>query len=371
MKSKTIHFDAVDTLMFRDGKPFNQSDAGASEASSIFPPYPPTLVGAVRAMLWQESLDGKWIEDALGNGTNWQQGDSLGNLRFGAPIVMKNSRPVFPVPLHVVTGEPGKSGKTGEKSKIKPLYSQLSPGPKRECDLKSGGNLVRLPKPMNGELEGIKVIEDRWLTLEGMKKVLAGHVSFLAEQDFIKRSDLWQTEPRVGIGIDSQTRIVSDSQLYMASHIRMADDVTLALTVEGWPEPKKAEKQKPFLRPLAGEHRVASIHYDEEVLPIPAAVRASGQTKTCVIAISPVVPDPDNDFAILGLPDECVISACLGKPVSIGGWNSISRCPIPLRQCIPAGSVWFMEDGWDSDIGDHIGLAQEWGFGQILIGTYQ
>ena len=67
----SLKISAIDTVMFRDGKPFNQADAGASLAASVFPPYPPTLTGAVRAAIWN-ALGGRkedWDKTLLGDGT--------------------------------------------------------------------------------------------------------------------------------------------------------------------------------------------------------------------------------------------------------------------------------------------------------------
>ncbi len=356
MTNLQLHINAVDTLMFRDGRPFNQNDAGASEATSVFPPYPPTLVGAVRAALWQGPLKGKWCETKLGNGTNWQERNVLGPLSFDAPLLLKNEQPVFPVPLHILEGADENGGKH---------LTRLKPGSERNCDYR---DKVKLPVPEDTSLVGIKTIENRWVNFAGMQKILNGCVP--DNGDFIKRTELWRTEPRVGIGIDidekgkakkPKTRTTSDGHLYMASHVRMVDDISLYVNVNGW-----SDGFDKALRPLAGEHRMAEIKPETDInkqIKLPAA-NLNGETQFCLIALSPVVPDKDGNIAGLGE----VITACLGKLVSIGGWDSRpgSSGPIPLRRCYPAGSVWFIE-GKGKPPGA-IGQATEWGFGQMLIG---
>lgn len=360
MADLPLHINAVDTLMFRDGRPFNQADAGASEASSVFPPYPPTVAGAVRAALWQQLGGTKdaWEKnkDKLGDGTNWQAGKAvLGPLKFGAPIVVRkekleghpekyNKTSYFPVPLHIVEG-------VGER------LTRLLPGPERDCDL---GGKITLPVAKNEKLMGIKTIEDRWVNFDGMEKILNGDVP--AEDDFIKRTDLWRAEPRVGIGINRKSRTTTDGQLYMASHVRMADNVSLYVQLQGW----DGDFDK-ALRPLAGEHRMAQIEAGK-LVGLPERTENIEDGRYCVIALSPVVAGKKG--AIDGLAETDIVSACLGKPVSIGGWNSQAGKPgpIPLRQCYPAGSVWFMRGETPPP---SIGQATEWGFGQILIGTWQ
>ena len=84
----TLVLHPLDTFFFRDGRPYNQDDPGQVEAASLFPPYPPTVVGAVRAaaaraMGWPGSA---WDTAALGDGVDWQAGDEpLGPLRFSGP----------------------------------------------------------------------------------------------------------------------------------------------------------------------------------------------------------------------------------------------------------------------------------------------
>lgn len=358
-----LHIDAVDTLMFRDGRPFNQADAGASEAISVFPPHPPTVVGAVRAAIWREM--GAWDKTVLGDGTDWRDNNTLGALHFTAPLIVREKsseagkteyEPLFPVPLHVVEGSVG--------DKEKPL-TRLQPGPARQCDLGS----ARLPVPEQ-KLSFIKVIEDRFVTAAGMKKILDG---VLPEQEaLIDCGTLWQREPRVGVGIDRETRMTSDGQLYMASHIRMANGVSLAVCLDDADHQRKGFARA--LIPLAGEHRMADIKSGPAIV-LPACPKTLDSGRYCAIQISPMVLDdmPRPGGNLCGLPGT-LVSACLGKPVSIGGWNSSKRKPIPLRQAIPAGSVWFFQDADNTALDWHgrsIGIGEAWGFGQVLIGTWQ
>ena len=182
MTALHLHIKAVDTLMFRDGRPFNQNDAGASEAASVFPPYPPTIVGAVRAALWQGPLKGTWEIDKLGTGTNWQEKNKVNYLTplfLGAPLILKNGAPVFPVPLHILQASNGD-------------ITRLKPGNDLQCDL---GN-VKLPVPVDPLLKGVKLMDDMWVNMDGMKKILNGGVP--GKSDMIERTGLWDFEPRVG-----------------------------------------------------------------------------------------------------------------------------------------------------------------------------
>lgn len=367
-----LHIDPVDTLMFRDGRPFNQLDEGASVAVSVFPPYPPTIVGAVRAALW----GGKraWPKDKLGDGTNWFEPEALGNLAFGAPLLIRQVgvavdggqgmpafEPVFPLPAHVIW-----------KSKKKNTFVRLAPGPAVQCDLNAAQGLepVALPCAPTDAPEA-RPAEGVWVNRAGMAEILAGRVPNTGKH-LIRSTHLWRTEPRVGIGINQNTRTTSNAQLYMASHIRLQHGVRLHVELNGWPGSDFVKT----LRPLAGEHRMALIEQGVAVA-LPDAPTGYPGGRYCVIQLSPMVlktmPKPGEPLE--GLPGK-LVSACLGKPVPIGGWDSRpeKRLPLPLRLAVPTGSVWFMQcdDGNERITAPAcgIGIGAAWGFGQFLMGRW-
>jgi len=359
-----LHIEAVDTLMFRDGRPFNQHDAGAAEAVSVFPPYPPTIVGAVRlALAKAHGFDGTgstWPEDIVGTGVDWQGDATLGPLQFSSIMVLHGEQIVFPVPLSVVEGHDA----SGD-----PQMTCLRPGAERDCDL---GAKVHLPVPARSDLQGIKSIDDRWLSEEGMEAVLAGRAPDRA--DLVARDEVWRNEPRVGIGIDIRNRRVNEGQLYMASHVRPGEATALYIEVSG----TDLSDYPTGLTPLAGEHRMANISSGERVhLPTsPSLKTENGAISYTVIHLSPCLLDrlPRPGESLDNLPGK-VVSACLGRPRVIGGWYSVQGRAIAMRPALPAGSVWFMETKQGEPDptqfhATHIGKAPEWGFGQILIGVW-
>jgi len=351
-----LRLRAVDTWMFRDGRPFGQDDPGAARASSVFPPFPPTLVGAVRALLWRQVLNGHWDESLLGDGSNWQRGDSLGKLSFGPPVVLYDEKPLFPVPQHILAKE---------RAEALPSLTCLLPR-KETCNSDLGER--RLPAKQS-DLPGAKPVTDYWLTLTGMKQVLRGEVP--NPKQLVKLQGLWRHEERVGIGIMSQQRITRDGNLYMAQHVRMHPAVALAVQVRGW-----QGDWPQALHAFGGEHRMAEIDIMEQAELLPedtAASAANDGERTCMlIAISPVAPDRNGNIRGLRKEDGVeVISACLGKPVGIGGWDVHARAPVPMRRCWPAGSVWFVRLKEDAPPPTTLGEATNWGFGHVLVGVWQ
>ncbi len=111
---------------------------------------------------------------------------------------------------------------------------------------------------------------------------------------------------------------------------------------------------------------------------LPKRPKQLNHNRYCVIQLSPLILEsmPNPGGVLPNLPGN-LVSACLGKPLMIGGWDFKKCRPIAMRQAIPAGSVWFMgvenqeqrAEALNWHLGK-IGLATEWGFGQIMIGSW-
>jgi CRISPR-associated protein Cmr3 len=371
MTISAFSISALDTLMFRDGRPFNQGDEGASAAQSSFPPPPPGVVGAIRlALAQQNGFDGNasWPKAALGSGVNWQAADSqLGPLNFGALRLARQTSNgtleyLYPAPLHLALAKRGEQGVEE--------YIFLLPRHEFETDLNNDGK-VFLPAAPEGYV-GVKPLTDCFLTKAGMVAVLNGNVP--AKNHVVKADELWSTESRVGIGIDADMRMVNDGQLYTASFVRPVDNLVVVQPVAGIVE---SLTFKTCVQRLGGEHRMAQINHLETLQDFPKRCeefsKKNGKFQYAALAIAPVFLDemPKPGTAISGLPGT-LISACTGKPVSMGGWDSQAGTPLPMRQILPAGCVFFMETHEaPTESSAIIGKAGAWGFGQVLIGKWK
>jgi CRISPR-associated protein Cmr3 len=390
----TILLHPTDTMFFRDGRPYNQDDPTQTEAASLFPPHPPTVVGAVRAaaaraMGWSGGAWNGAMKASLGDGVDWQQGDGqLGPLRFRGPLVylLRDGKPkyLFPAPLSLVKG-------AGEDA-----FDQLAPGDEVECD-HDDSQKVRLPvMPGGAETKGWKALGRAWLTVEGMERVLDRKAP--GKSDVFIARDLWQSEARVGIQRHTDTRTTGRFEgrggepekgaLFAASHVRLAKDVALVIEVAGLEGLPAVNNLDSNLAPLGGEGRSAWVERRDEKMPRPKAPDLRpGKDDVLRYTVCLATPaDLGRDWPGAGgrltgpdgkvLPGH-VVSACTGRAVAVGGWDSTARRPLPLRPLVPAGSVWFLEAkaneaaavrSWH---GEAIGHAAAWGFGQVLIGLWE
>jgi CRISPR-associated protein Cmr3 len=389
--TSTLHLEIrpIDTFMFRDGRPFNQGDPGAADAVSVFPPFPSTVSGMVRALI------------------------NLPDLSISSPVVCRHcdgrDEAIFPALRSLLCRDGGISGK---------VYVPLVPGKARQCDL---GKEVRLPEPVIQERQengGLKEIEESWITCAGLQKILNGNGDAPQENDFVATKQLWQPESRVGIGVDNMwdgdgklrtqldKRRPIDGALYAATHTRLRDGVTLHVTVETLDGDSLPETFSQ-LAPAGGEHRMAEFAVRETPLQLPAAAAlapdGNGTIRFTIYHASPCflhpMPRPNAPFGKKPLArdtaerativtdclaEATVASACIGKALMIGGWSlggkksADVKGPVAMRPAIPAGSIWFLETQGDRALaeriqalhGKRIGEGLGKGFGQIFIGKW-
>ncbi len=376
---RTVILSPSDTLFFRDGRPYNQDDVGLADARSVFPPFPATVAGAVRAALasgegWSPA-QGSWAEDAklrpvLGDGP-----DDLGALTFSAPMLVRRQpqgwERLYPPPATLM-GRRDAAAPGGWTD-----LALLRPGAPVPCDLGDGVRLPALPEDAG---PGMKAVRGAWLTAEGLAQVQAGAPP--PERCLVAANRLWAQEPRIGLARDNSARTAVDGQLYAATHVRPHRDVALAVTVTGIPDTWEPAP----MGPLGGEHRTVWIEAPEKPLPPPPDLQClthcGGEILYTVILLSPALP-PENwntpGGAVPTLPG-CIVSACIERPVMIGGWRSRYGSepagPLPLRPHLPAGSVWFMAApeteaaGLRASPPAKLDPGDRSGFGDILIGTY-
>ncbi len=395
MTKRALAFSPLDAWFFRDGRPFNQGETNQADAPSQFPPAAYTVIGAIRAALARrQGWDGhgKWdpsINPILG--TNF---DDIGKLCFYGPYLVKIPQPnvssqstpkiqyVFPIPLHVM-GYLGECNTNGKEVEWKP-WTFLTPKEdnKYQCDLGKALFVEILKQsPPNKKL---KQGENLWITCDGLQKILTGNLP--SPTDCIPTSDLWRMESRVGLERDPITHSPVEGHLYSPQYVRMLKDVELAMEVEGIPE----DWTLPDLIPFGGESRTACLRtIDTLSLPAAPCDAIKNTKKLTVTLLTPlllqtdknvVLPHPQPEEPFPNMPGTKIVSACVGKPIRFGGWNSLDTKPLPLTPFLPAGSMWFLkiEDKASPEEVDHIlgmhgkkiGEKTKFGFGQIVLGVW-
>ena len=365
-----VELAPLDTWFFRDGTPFFAGETPMGSVDGVFPPHPATVVGALRAALAAErgwNGRGRWPDEfcaVLGDGP-----DDLGRLTFDVPFLLRNGQPLFPAPRHLLG--------TGNSGEWEPA-AFLRPGPPVACDL---GEAVRLPEltAFTGEPHDLNPGDRQWLTPAGLTAVLRGALPSV--EDVVFAGVLWAMEHRTGLELDRATRTAVEGMLYNVRHVRPADDVSLGARVDGLPDDWTA----PFgqLLPLGGESRLAECREwgGQLHLDAPSDAIASGH-EVSVMALSPLDIEDDiclGERPIPELSGARVVSVAMDRPQRIGGWNSLERAPLPMRNALPPGSVLFCEVSDPAQLHEmavaqgglvRLGQRTEWGFGLAALGVW-
>ena len=342
-----------DTFFFRDGRPFTRGVQ--SEGYSIFPPLPSTILGALRTAYIAEYSDlssfyagGGEIEKMIGTP------DSLGSLQLkGFFLADKNSEVYFPIPLDLVV-------KKNEKDNV--LYTLA-------CYPETLHFLSNAPLEYHlkwNESEDVESDTSGKLTHAYLKQYLLNrqkNFRYTSQEDFVCE------EPKIGIQRNRKTLAAEEGMLYRINMSRFKSRPLgmseLGFVVDYQCKQKLPKKGLKGLLKLGGEGK--SFTYEQSCLnPNPfateedrvvlkEAIRCSGAFK--LYFATPAIFDRgwlpkwidkktyQAQYPVLG-PDSLsfeLITAAVGKPISIGGWDMKKNTPKPARRAVPAGSVYYFK----------------------------
>lgn len=185
-----ISIRAIDTLFFRDGRPFSMGEE--SWARGLFPPLPSVFSGLLRtAYMCSQSLP---VQDVL---------EKTSGLTINATLLSDGEQLLLPIPKGLLPY------KVGEEVELQAL--QLLPH--------DGLSSYSLPLLLQSPRDG-KVAAETFSYLE--EKAFQ---NYLAGKEEVKYSNeaagLLSDEPKVGIGRDKTTHIVRESMLYRVNMQRM------------------------------------------------------------------------------------------------------------------------------------------------------
>ena len=387
---KLWSFEAMDTLFFRDSRPMNAGESCWIE--SLFPPTAQTLQGAIRtAILDYLNADIKNFlqgEPCLENGSSLKDeiGDatSIGALKLTGPFLLKDGEICFPVPLDLVQNRQGQFGLLSPSAS--PIHSDLG------C--------IRFPA-ISGR--GYKTLESKYISLKGLQNLLDAKLNHIKPISLIADSPDQEAfgdfEPKMGLARNNQLRQNIEGMLFAIAPVRPKPHVKICVEVDGITEDKYPKSY--FLQKLGGEGKLAKVLVQEAIsLPKHCINEKHDHIYFKIVFITPaligsniLLPDSkyipseknclnSNDIQPLwsGEFQGCtleVISACVGKPMKISGWNMAERKPKPLRSFIPAGSVFFCRahheqlENIKNLHNAKAGEDTEYGFGHMVIGKWE
>lgn len=317
MSEQWAFLRAVDVWMFRDNKPFS---AGQNfVARSQFPPHPQVVYGALRShLLEKDGVD--WAAYARGAIVHELAGtpERYGSLRLLEMSVARRTdagvEPLHPVPLDVVT----------EQDRL----LTLAPS---DADFESGA--FDGWRPLTGGQNA--AAKPGWLRHGQMHNYLSGQP---VDGSVLAPEAVFQPESRVGLGLDHSRRANAEGLYYRAEFVRPNEDVGLLLRLNA------AVFEDGEIMNLGGESRSAVVNIVKAPPPLPAD--RTGRLK--LVLRTPAYfsggwQPADGDWS-RWVGDGRLVSAAIGKPVAISGWDIARNRPKPLRHYVPAGSVYYFED---------------------------
>jgi len=318
-----IEINPLDTLFFKDGKPFSMDEE--TWADGIFPPPPSVFYGALRtAYMAQYNQDITTINTDT---------DPTRELKISGISYFMGEQQVYPLPLDVVKKKGDIEYKVFLLKKNKNTYiSSLDTG-------KANKLRYLLIPPFEEE---VKNMEGGFISKTSLENYLNGDEN---EFDAYPLEDYLLTEPKVGIGRDSKTHTASESRLYRVGMLRLKNFQFIVgfenLQIE----------ESGFLK-LGGEGKAVTYQSSHRATN-PEQYQPANNLFKIYLATPALLEngwlpgwlDPvtlEGQYPGTGIQVK-LIAAATGKPLFIGGFDMKEKKPKKMLKAVPPGSVFYFE----------------------------
>ena len=350
-----LNLRPVDTLFFRDARPFEH----ASQVQSGLP-LPQTLAGALRTLLL-EQFDVHWGRVADGirrHGSLERCLEGMGKelaavarIEVSGPWLSRNGEVLVAAPVNLREEQDGEAN--GTLVRLDPLRTQ-PPGwmPKED-------GMLPLWHYGRGRLQALG--PSTYLRPDGLAAFLEGGAPCASAR--VKAEELYASDARVGIGLDATTGTAATGMIYSAQLLALKPDVHFYAEVSG-PEVALAPlRDKHVLMRFGGEGKVVSVEASTSLFRWPRVQRAANRGRTLLL----ITPAALKGWRPEGLK---LISAAVGKPRAVSGWDMARGAPKSNRFMVPAGSVYFVAAG--APVPSFLGSAEDRqaGWGNFLEGNW-
>jgi CRISPR-associated protein Cmr3 len=349
MNKKTMYINALDTLFFRDGKPFSSGDE--TWGDMVFPPRPSVIYGALRtAYMFQNNLTlSQLLKDT--------EGFKIHNI-----YLLANGEPAFPMPFDLIKYDEDihyltKTSISNGFSSVETSHVLVAPKNEKADDLGS-----------NGILRG-----------NNLKRYLLN-----ANLEVDTLSDYMTPEPKIGMGRDDSIRTTvgeATGMLYRVAMQRLEgkdeNNLKIVIVYEGL----ENLEESGILR-LGGEGKTAFYKVENDSFLLTPLSGLTSELKmyltTPAIFENGWCPQWLLEGQIYNIKVNLQTCA-LGKSISIGGFDMEKQHPKSMYKAVPAGSVYHIEtnnsqalyeelQSWESI---HSKTTDNWskqGFGKFFIG---
>jgi len=329
--------DPLDTLFFRDGRPFGEAD----QAETVMP-SPQTFAGAMRTwFLRRDKCDFKKLGGVKGRSFREALAESqkedvarVADLSFRGPwFAIENDgtpAPLVPAPATLVTLEDGK-----RLDMLRPMKEPALPGwqPREPGMLPLWRKNGHSSKSARG-----------YLTLKGLESFLKGEIP--AVGSLLQSKELFGYDNRTGIAIDPATFSTVEGKIYTVKMLALGKGITLYAEIEGPNDLLKNIPEEPVDLPLGGEGRRVALTRLKDPVEWPSVKPGKEDNGLLLMLTSPGIFQ--DRWTPKGLKP---VAAAVPGAIPVSGWDMAANGPKPNRFAAPAGSVYFIEGSAGPDSG--------------------
>jgi len=319
----------LDTLFFRDGRPFSMG--AETWANPIFPPYPSTVYGAIRTWIIFEKgslkdfKEGKFKEEL---GTPSEKG----SLKIKGPFIYFNNNIYLPVPFDCLKTET-------EKNNL--FYISWMNRPEFFISDYPLENIL-----VNRNDFGLEEC-DGFLVISSLKDYLIHSDPIL---QFTKKKEIFLEEKKTGIKRSRKTLSSEEGHLYRIPMIRLKKEASLFVEINGLRNYPEGEVLQ-----IGGEGKTAKIEKIENDDPLKVLRDLNFNFENKVFKLyfaTPAIfnkgwlPDWIDEKTFEGSYNKIrlkLVACSIGKFNLIGGWDLANNRPKPMYKAVPSGSVYYFK----------------------------
>jgi len=221
--------------------------------------------------------------------------------------------------------------------------------------------------PVLAEAARGKPASGYWLTEAGWRAYLAGKLP--APSELVPSSDLWRIDPRVGVGLDADTRSAADGRLFSVQAVALVKHNHRSGTAQQTQQPIAAGFDVGFVAAvsgarlptggtvrLGGDGRAAALHPAAATLPEPDYAALAAAKRCRLVLATPGLfaagwlptgftqaGDGSLRLNLAGVKARLVCAA-VPRFETVSGWDLARWQPKPAQRAAPTGSVYWLDE---------------------------
>ena len=348
-----LEIEPVDSLFFRDARPFEATSRAASGL-----PMPQTLAGAVRSLLLEHhGVDFGRLGEHMKNGASFAGALAEFSPEAAAVAAVRLRGPWFTLCGEVLVPAPANLRREKEAvqiGRLDPLQS-LPPGWRPE-------EPGMLPLWRYGR-ETVEAA-DGFLKPAGLRRFLEGGKDGVPEPDeLVTWNKVYDFDNRTGIGVNPDRNTAEEGHIYAVSMLTLKPKAGLYAELSGPMATLEPLAVEPVRMKFGGEGRHVIVRTEQGSTNWPGIRPHPSKGRLVLLTTQAWF----NGWKPPGLEP---VAAAVGGHQAVSGWDLARGGPKPTRFMVPAGSVYFLQPG--AQVPDELGADEDasLGWGSFLEGNW-